>query len=269
MDQTDARLIGLVAGAAGGVGQGVACGLAESGATVFLTGRPTGTTDERLYDVAERVTRAGGTGRAFVCDHTDPASVSKLIGTVRETTGRLDVVVSAVYPQPSLPDRIPRSRSGRTPTSTPFWELPLDYWDALQLGSLRAHFLLAFHVAPLMAAAGRGVIVNLSSAGADDYWFNVAYGVDKAAVEKMTHDTAHELKPHGVTSLAIRLPTIRTAAVLAGFGEMSPQSRSPQFVGRIVAYLARDSGVAELSGLAIDLDRLAERYGLRDDPTNE
>ena len=54
-----------------------------------------------------------------------------------------------------------------------------------------------------MVAAGRGLIANISSFGAKIYAVNVAYGVGKSGVERLTRDSARELAPHGVTVVSI------------------------------------------------------------------
>ena len=71
------RKVAVVTGASRGVGKGVALGLGEAGATVYITGRTSKSqTDvEKLggtvYETAEAVTEIGGKGIAIQCDHRD------------------------------------------------------------------------------------------------------------------------------------------------------------------------------------------------------
>ena len=51
-----------------------------------------------------------------------------------------------------------------------------------------------------MIAKGHGLIVNISHWAAQKRIGNVAYGVSKAATDKMTSDMAIELKPHRVAA---------------------------------------------------------------------
>lgn len=66
---------------------------------------------------------------------------------------------------------------------------------------LRSHYIASRCAAPKMVARRQGLIVNTSSGGAVRYTFNVPFGVQKAGVDKMAKDMAHDLKPFGVASL--------------------------------------------------------------------
>ena len=64
---------------------------------------------------------------------------------------------------------------------------------------VRAHYFASQLAAPSMVAHRRGLIVNISFWAAQKHIGNVAYGVSKAATDKMTFDMAHELQLFGVT----------------------------------------------------------------------
>src|ERR687886_981370 len=149
--------VALVTGASRGVGRGIALGLGEAGATVYVTGR---TVEEgaahwpgTIGATAEAVTALGGRGIAVRCDHRDDAAIAALFAQVQAEQGRLDVLVNNVYSIPGL----------ETPGGVPFWELPLDVWDHIHTAGLRAHFVASRCAAPLMIGRGSGLIVNVSS----------------------------------------------------------------------------------------------------------
>jgi len=88
---------------------------------------------------------------------------------------------------------------------------------------------------------------------------------------------AQELRPHGVTALAVTPGFLRSEAMLDHFGvteenwqegaKKDPHfiaSETPYFVGRAVAALAADPLVAEKTGLALASWDLAEEYGFKD-----
>jgi dehydrogenase/reductase SDR family member 1 len=74
-----------------------------------------------------------------------------------------------------------------------FWEQPLWRWDSMFSAGVRAHYLASQLAAPAMIVNRRGLIVNISFWAAQKHIANVAYGVSKAATDKMTADMAVEL----------------------------------------------------------------------------
>src|SRR5690349_16072988 len=95
--------VALVTGASRGIGKGIALGLGEAGATVYLTGR---TTEEgksaaklpgTIFQTAEEVTRFGGSGIALQCDHRNDNEVQAVIDRIKTEQGRLDILVNNVW----------------------------------------------------------------------------------------------------------------------------------------------------------------------------
>jgi NAD(P)-dependent dehydrogenase (short-subunit alcohol dehydrogenase family) len=94
---------------------------------------------------------------------------------------------------------------------------------------------------------------------------NVAYGVSKAATDKLTADMAHELREHNVAVVSLYPGLVRTEKVMeaAAFLDLS-NSESPQFIGRAVAALASDPNVINKSGQVLVAAALAQEYGFAD-----
>lgn len=61
-----------------------------------------------------------------------------------------------------------------------------------------------------MVPRKQGLIVNISSFGGQTYLFNVAYGVGKAALDRMAVDCGIELKKQNVACLSLMLGAVRT-----------------------------------------------------------
>jgi dehydrogenase/reductase SDR family member 1 len=258
--------VAVVTGASRGVGKGIAIGLGEAGATVYVTGRTTqeGTDIEKLggtvFTTAEEIAAAGGKGIAVVCDHRDDAQVEKLFQRVKEENGRLDVLVNNAwggYEQ--------MEHDGEFTWLKPFWEQPFWRWNAMFDGGVRAAFVASAFATRMMMEQHNGLIVNISFWAAQKYMSNVEYGAAKAAVDKMTADMAHEAEKFNITVISLYPGLVRTESVLraAQYFDMS-NSESPQFTGLVIAALANDPNLMSKTGKVWVGAALAEEYGIVD-----
>ncbi len=249
--------VAVVTGATRGLGRGIARGLASKGATVCVTGRNTA----ELAAVSEEIAAAGGKALAIACDHTDDEQVAAVFAQVKRDLGGLDILVNnaaAVYPELLI------APGG-------FWEKPLKMVDMIDVG-LRSNYVAAWHAAPLMIAAGKGLIVSISFYGAVSYFHGAAYGAAKAGTDKMMADMAVDLAPHGVAAVALWPGFILTDAVRAMPPEhipddllaMLPLWETPEFTGLVIEALYRDPGLMALSGEALIGAELGERYEIKD-----
>ncbi len=253
--------VALVTGASRGIGRGIAVGLGEAGATVVVTGRTRGDDETAasgtLAETAAMVTARGGQGVAMQCDHRDDAAVADVFEAVERDRGRLDVLVNNVTALPDLEFLF---------SGTPFWKVPCSIWDDLFDVGLRSHFVATQLAAPMMIQRGRGLIVNVSSAGAQAKKFAVLpYGVAKAALDRMTADMAAELEGHGVTVVSLWPPATRTESMLAQAGHDDDISTwsEPVFTGRVVAALAAQPKLAT-TGSALVARTVAAELGIED-----
>jgi NAD(P)-dependent dehydrogenase (short-subunit alcohol dehydrogenase family) len=239
--------IALVTGASRGVGRGIAVALADAGWRVFASGR---TVEEAALPLS--VVRV-------VCDHTDDQAVAHLFARVEAEGRRLDILVNSAW---GGYERM--VEDGRFTWVAPFWEQPTWRWDAMITAGVRSAFVASQFAARMMVSAKRGLIVNISHWAAQKRIGNTIYGVAKAATDKLTSDTAAELRSHNVAVVSLYPGLVRTEAVLAaGVFDLS-NSESPEFSGRAIAGLARDPEVLELSGTTQVAAALAQRYGFTD-----
>jgi dehydrogenase/reductase SDR family member 1 len=169
--------------------------------------------------------------------------------------GRIAVVVGASR-------GIGRGDSSRFPSflGKPFWELPLEAWHELVDVIARSAYVASVHAVPLMIAAGGGLIVNVSSMGAEQYVANVAYGVGKAATDKLTRDMAHELADRNVAVVSLWPSRVRKGDAQPG----EPPAETPRYQGRAVVALATDPDVMKRSGSRVWTSRLGRDYGFTD-----
>ena len=266
--------IALVTGATRGLGKGIAIGLGEAGATVYLTGRTLTATEDglgSLEETADAVEQAGGVAIPVQVDHSDDDQMEVLFDRIQtEQDGRLDVLVNNAYAGvPAL-----RAAYGK-----PFWESEPTFWDACNQVGLRSHYVASVYAARLMVPRQRGLICTLSSWGGLSYIFGVPYGVGKAACDRMAADMAVELKPHNITSLSIWPGIVGTELMTQFAAEMGLGNRStgeteaiqaqynwetPLLTGRAIAALAADAGVLRRTGQVQIVAELARAYGLVD-----
>ena len=172
------------------------------------------------------------------------SQVEAAFGRILGDAGSIDILVNNVWGgYERMVD------NGEFTWPKPFWEQPLWRWDAMFSAGVRAHYHATQLAAPGMIARQRGLIVNISHWAAQKQIGNVAYGVSKAATDKMTADMAIELKPHGVAVVSLYPGMVRTEKVMeaAAWLDLS-NSESPEFIGRAVAALAADADVLRHSG---------------------
>jgi dehydrogenase/reductase SDR family member 1 len=241
--------IAVVTGGTAGVGRGIASELAHSGARVFATGRS-------IRDGACDDSRITG----IRCDHREDKQVAAAFERVTQEVGAIDVLVNNVW---GGYERM--MEDGVFTWGKPFWEQPLWRWDAMFDAGVRAHYFASQMAARSMVASRRGLIVNISFWAAQKHIGNVAYGVSKAATDKMTADMAAELRPHGVTVVSLYPGLVRTEKVMQASAWLDlGNSESPEFIGRAVSALAADSDVMRHTGAVRVAASLAIEYGFND-----
>ena len=259
--------VALVTGASRGVGRGIALGLGEAGATVYVTGRTVeeGTSASRLpgtvHATAEEVTALGGRGVAVPCDAGDDDQLAALVQRITDESGRLDVLVNSAW------GGYERFTDGSPFNPGPFWEQPLGLWDAMHRIGVRAHYVTTALAAPLLVGTGGGLVVSLSSFAGQVVVPPVPYGVAHAAIDRLAHDMAEELRPHGVASVSLYPGLVLTESVQANLQYFAdqPNRETPLFVGRTVAALAADAEVLRLTGRWLVAAEVAAHYGVTDE----
>ena len=92
----------------------------------------------------------------------------------------------------------------------------------------------------------------MSSAAAVESTGDAAYGVAKAAADRLTAELARELRPHRLAVVSLHPGLVRTESVLASGDYFDlTGSQSPEGVGRAIASLAADADVLQRTGAAL------------------
>jgi len=241
--------VAVVTGGTFGVGRGIASVLAQCGARVFVTGR------SARDGVANHEKITG-----MRCDHRVDAEVAAAFERIAMETGRVDILVNNVW------GGYERMVEDETFTWTkPFWEQPLWRWDAMFSAGVRAYYQASQLAVKSMVLRRRGLIINISFWAAQKHIANVAYGVSKAATDKMTADMAVELQAQGVTAVSLYPGLVRTEKVMEAAAWLDlTNSESPEFIGRAVAALAADPDVMRHTGRVLVAASVAVAYGFTD-----
>ncbi len=227
--------VAIVTGAARGLGQGMALGLAEAGADIVLVD---------LLDLAESRSRVEALGRrctAVVADLSQKESVELIVSSAQSSMGSIDILVNnagIIRRQPLL-------------------EFSEKNWDDVIQINLRALFFLSQAAAGVMAGQGRGGrIINVASMLSFQGGILVpSYTAAKSAVMGLTRALANELAQHNITVNAIApgyMATDNTAALQAD------PVRSKAILERIPA--GRWGTPGDLQGVAVFLASEAASY---------
>ncbi|NMG09873.1 SDR family NAD(P)-dependent oxidoreductase [Brasilonema sp. UFV-L1] len=267
----------LVTGATRGLGKGIAIGLGEAGATVYITGRSlnkSNTSDEisgSLNDTQSAIEEVGGVCIPVQVDHSDSEQVRLLFERIQdEQNGRLDLLVNNAFSG---------VQALRDAYGKPFWDSEPSLWDANNNVGLRSHYVASIFAARMMTKRNSGLICTISSWGGMSYIFNTAYGAGKAACDRLAADMAVELKPHNVASISIWPGIVGTEHIERIASEMDEKDttqknfsffterynwETPLLTGRVIAQLAGDANVMHHTGRVQIVAELAQKYGLVD-----
>ena len=229
--------VAIVTGGNGGIGLGMARGLAESGAAVAIVGRNEAKSNAAVADLKQRGVKA----ISVTADVTDKSAVATMVErTVREL-GRIDILVN---------------NAGINIRKAPH-ALDIEEWDSVIKTNLTSAFLCSQAVYPVMKAAGGGKIINIGSMmsifGAS---FAPAYAASKGGIVQFTRSCA----------VAWSADNIQANAVLPGWIDTDLTKRARQEIdglhdkvlGRTPA--ARWGAIADFAGIAVFLSSAASDF---------
>jgi NAD(P)-dependent dehydrogenase (short-subunit alcohol dehydrogenase family) len=268
--------ITLVTGATRGIGKGIAVGLGEAGATVYVTGRSLDNSDDSgdisgsLAETKSAVEEVGGVCIPIQVDHRDDEQVRSLFQRIDSEQDGLDVLVNNAYSG---------VKALRECNGKPFWDCEPSLWDACNNVGLRSHYIASIFAAQMMTKRKRGLICTISSWGGMSYIFGAAYGAGKSACDRLAADMAVDLKPHNVASISIWPGIVGTEHITSMAAEMDEKNladpknsffsdrynwETPLLTGRVIAQLAKEPNVMSCTGRVQIVAELAQKYGLVD-----
>ncbi|MGY3565940.1 SDR family oxidoreductase [Sinomonas sp. RB5] len=185
--------LALVTGSSRGIGNALAAGLAQAGATVVLHGRDPDALEAQREDFAGRY----GEERVWAVpfDITDESSVVDAMDSIESRIGPLDILVNNAGVQHRVP----------------LVDLALEDWNRVLATNLTAAFLVGREAARHMVQRGRGKIVNIGSVQCDLARPTIgAYTAAKGGLRNLTRAMAAEWAPHGLQVNAVAPGYIHT-----------------------------------------------------------
>jgi NAD(P)-dependent dehydrogenase (short-subunit alcohol dehydrogenase family) len=163
--------VAIVTGAAQGIGNAIAKGLAAEGARIIVAD----------LNRAEQAAQAFDDGVGLTVDVADEGQVEAMAEEVVERCGRIDILVNNAGLYASLRMR-------------PFTEIPTDEWRQVMDVNVLSMFLTCRAVVPHMREQGGGRIVNISSGTPfRGVPFLLHYVTSKGAIVALTRSLAKEL----------------------------------------------------------------------------
>ncbi|WP_225784156.1 SDR family NAD(P)-dependent oxidoreductase [Xenophilus sp. Marseille-Q4582] len=176
--------VALVTGGNGGIGLGMALGLAQAGARVVVAARNMAKSE----DAVRQLRAAGSDSFAIAADVTDEASVQQLFEAVAARCGALHILVN----------------NAGTTVRKPVDQLALAEWHQVMDTNLTSAFLCSRAAHPLLKAAGGGKVINIGSMmsifGAP---YAPAYGASKGGIVQLTKAMAASWAVDGIQVNAI------------------------------------------------------------------
>jgi NAD(P)-dependent dehydrogenase (short-subunit alcohol dehydrogenase family) len=184
----------LITGASFGIGEATSYKLAAAGAKLLLVALP----EDKLFEVAASITKAGGEAHTYPVDLTDLDAVAAMATKLLNEHGTIDIIVN------NAGRSIRRLISDSYDRFHDFTRcMDINYYGAIRL-------LLS--LLPTMRTAGRGHIVNISTIGVvvppRPYW--TAYVASKIAFDYWLHSMAEEARNDGITASSIYMTLVFT-----------------------------------------------------------
>lgn len=174
------RAVGLVTGAATGIGRSVAVALAKNGYDVVVN---YSRSEAAAKDTARDAEAAGARALIYHCDVSDEAGVCAMLEATKEEFGRLDVLINNAG---TTVDIEPKNLDG----------MKVEDWNRVFAVNVLGLFLVTRAAVPMLRRSPNGCVVNTCSiAGLRPSAQPLPYAASKAAVANLTKTLANALGP--------------------------------------------------------------------------
>lgn len=226
--------ITLINGGSRGIGEAIAKGFAQQGATVILSSRK----QEGVDAVAKAINDTGGKAIGIACHAAKSDQVDALFARIKSEFGRLDVLVN---------------NAATNPYFGPFIQASEEAYDKTFEVNCKGYFLMAQRAAQMMVEQNGGSIINIASIeGLTPSPMMGVYSMSKAAVIMLTKVITKELGSSnvrcncvcpGLTDTRFASVLINTPEIHDHYVQRAPMGRHahPEEMVGAVIYLASDA----------------------------
>jgi len=248
--------VAIVTGASAGIGRAYALALASAGATVVAAARRLGDPSDgadanTLASLAKQSTTLPGRIHSQQCDIEVESDIVRLVDYAAGF-GRIDILVN----------------NAALLAKFDSLDISGDAWDRVMATNVRAPYVAIRQAAPHMIKQKSGSIINITAAVGNmtpktNYPGFLAYGVSKAALNRMSYFMANELKPHGIAvnclspGVVASESALRSNPAVATSGTHKPCT--PEVLGPALLYLAQQSSET-LTGQILHTDEFQKTW---------
>ena len=235
--------VALVTGSAQGLGNTIARGMLEAGATVVLSD----VSQKSLEKAQEELRKEGHEVPAYVFDISDEPAVTEAVAAIEREVGPIDILVNnaGIHKRNLLID------------------MPVENWRKVIDVNLSGAFIVGRAVARGMIERRYGKIVSMSSSAVKSFIPGFGpYGATKGGIVVLTKTVNEEVKRFGINVNCINLGMTNTEKTRERIGADDPTCQwnldemlQVEDVAKVVTWLASDDA-KPIMGAAIDCDGL-------------
>ena len=252
--------VAIVTGASAGIGRAYALALAGEGATVIAAARRLGTNESEvqgansLAAVVKASATLPGHIHAQVCDMEIEADIVRMVDQAVVNFGRIDILVN----------------NAAILSKSDSLEISCDAWDRYMATNVRGPYVAIRQTAPHMKRQRSGSIINITAGVGNltpksNYPGFLAYGVSKAALNRLSYFMAAELEPYGVAVNCLSPGVVASESALRANPDVARAGThkpcTPEVLGPALIYLAQQTAVT-LTGQILHTDEYQKSWPL-------
>jgi NAD(P)-dependent dehydrogenase (short-subunit alcohol dehydrogenase family) len=250
--------VAIVTGASAGIGRAYALALAGEGATVVAAARRLGGSEgeaanaNTLTTLVKASELLPGRIHAQVCDVAVEADIVRLVEQTVANFGRIDVLIN----------------NAAVLSRFDSFDITGAAWDQVMATNVRGPYVAIREVAPHMKRQRSGSIINLTAGAGNltpqsNYPGMLAYGISKAALNRLSLYMASELKAYGIAVNSLSPGVVASESALRSNPEVATSGThkpcTPEVMGPAMLFLAQQCAET-LTGQILHTDEFQKSW---------